>query len=63
LEYQQTFPSLQEKFKSVDLFAPEITKTCLNRLQLRNNQKMVDHMYNPFKSQQFAGTLKNPMTV
>jgi hypothetical protein len=31
-------------------------------LQIRNNRKMVDHMYNPFKSQQFAGTLKNPMT-
>jgi siderophore synthetase component len=62
LEYQQTFPQLAEKFKRVDLFMPEITKTCLNRLQIRNNRKMVDHMYNPFKSQQFAGTLKNPMT-
>jgi siderophore synthetase component len=61
LEYQQTHPQLQEKFKRVDLFAPEIIKTCLNRLQIRNNQKMVDQMYNPFKSQQFAGTLKNPM--
>lgn len=61
--YQQLHPELQDKFDRIDLFAPEIVKTCLNRLQIRNNRKMVDHMYNPFKSQQFAGTLKNPMTV
>ena len=63
LEYQQTFPQLEEKFKRIDLFMPEIIKTCLNRLQIRNNRKMVDHMYNPFKSQQFAGTLKNPLAL
>ncbi|WP_298739710.1 IucA/IucC family siderophore biosynthesis protein [uncultured Chitinophaga sp.] len=62
LAYQQQHPELQDKFNRINLFAPEITKTCLNRLQIRNNRKMVDHMYNPFKSQQFAGTLKNPMT-
>lgn len=62
-DYQQLHPELQDKFDRIDLFAPEIVKTCLNRLQIRNNRKMVDHMYNPFKSQQFAGTLKNPMTV
>ncbi|HVI46122.1 MAG TPA: IucA/IucC family siderophore biosynthesis protein [Chitinophaga sp.] len=61
--YQERYPGLQDKFERIDLFAPEIVKTCLNRLQIRNNRKMVDHMYNPFKSQQFAGTLKNPMTV
>jgi siderophore synthetase component len=61
--YQQQHPELQDKFDRIDLFAPEIIKTCLNRLQIRNNRKMVDHMYNPFKSQQFAGTLKNPMAV
>lgn len=63
LAYQQQHPELQDKFDRIDLFAPEIIKTCLNRLQIRNNRKMVDHMYNPFKSQQFAGTLKNPMAV
>lgn len=62
-EYQRRHPALQEKFDRIDLFAPEITKTCLNRLQIRNNRKMVDHMYNPFKGQLFAGTLKNPMTA
>lgn len=63
LDYQQQHPALKEKFEKIDLFAPEIIKTCLNRLQIRNNRKMVDHMYDPFKSQQFAGTLKNPMSV
>jgi siderophore synthetase component len=62
-EYQQLHPELQDKFERIDLFSPEIIKTCLNRLQIRNNRKMVDHMYNPFKSQQFAGTLKNPMAA
>ncbi|ASZ12317.1 IucA/IucC family siderophore biosynthesis protein [Chitinophaga pendula] len=61
--YQQSHPQLQDKFDRIDLFAAEITKTCLNRLQIRNNRKMVDLMYNPFKSQQFAGTLKNPMAA
>lgn len=63
LSYQQQHPELQDKFNRINLFAPEIIKTCLNRLQIRNNRKMVDHMYNPFKSQQFAGTLKNPMAI
>lgn len=61
--YQQRFPALQHKYEKFNLFAPEIIKTCLNRLQLRNNRKMVDHMYNPFKSQQFAGMLVNPMAA
>ncbi|NIG56239.1 IucA/IucC family siderophore biosynthesis protein [Chitinophaga sp. Cy-1792] len=61
--YQQRFPQLQEKYEKIDLFAPEIIKTCLNRLQIRNNRKMVDHMYDPFKSQQFAGTLQNPLAA
>ncbi|NSL88317.1 IucA/IucC family siderophore biosynthesis protein [Chitinophaga sp. Mgbs1] len=62
-KYQEQHPDLQDKYDRIDLFAPEIVKTCLNRLQIRNNRKMVDHMYNPFKSQQFAGTLKNPMAA
>ncbi|BAV05327.1 Siderophore synthetase component [Filimonas lacunae] len=63
LDYQRQYPQLQDKFERFNLFAPEIIKTCLNRLQLRNNRKMVDHMYNPFKSQQFAGMLTNPMAA
>ncbi|HWV69317.1 IucA/IucC family siderophore biosynthesis protein, partial [Chitinophaga sp.] len=42
LAYQQEFPELQERFDRYDLFAAEIPKTCLNRLQLKNNKKMID---------------------
>ncbi|WP_312398984.1 IucA/IucC family siderophore biosynthesis protein [Sphingobacterium sp.] len=62
LAYQQEFPSLQDRFNRYDLFAAEIPKTCLNRLQLKNNKKMIDGS-NPFKHQQFAGNLKNPIAV
>ncbi|MCS3556578.1 MULTISPECIES: IucA/IucC family siderophore biosynthesis protein [unclassified Sphingobacterium] len=62
LAYQQEFPSLEDRFNRYDLFAAEIPKTCLNRLQLRNNKKMIDGA-NPFKHQQFAGNLKNPLAV
>ncbi|TWV93003.1 IucA/IucC family protein [Chitinophaga pinensis] len=60
--YQQLHPELEEKFKRTDLFADEIIKTCLNRLQIRNNQRMIEPN-NPFKSQQFAGTFKNPLSA
>ncbi|ACU60315.1 IucA/IucC family protein [Chitinophaga pinensis] len=60
--YQQLHPELEEKFKRTDLFADEIVKTCLNRLQIRNNQRMIEPN-NPFKSQQFAGTFKNPLAA
>jgi hypothetical protein len=45
-----------------DLFTPEFPHSCLNRLQLRNNQQMVD-LSDPAKNLQFAGTLKNPIAV
>lgn len=60
--YQQENPQLEKKFEECDLFADEIIKTCLNRLQLRNNKKMVD-LSDPFKTQQFAGTFKNPLAA
>jgi siderophore synthetase component len=60
--YQQLHPELEEKFRRSDLFADEIIKTCLNRLQIRNNQRMIEPN-NPFKSQQFAGTFKNPLAA
>lgn len=62
LEYQQAHPELEEKFRKYDLFADEIVKTCLNRLQIRNNQRMIEPD-NPFRSQQFAGTFRNPLAV
>ncbi|MFC0031536.1 IucA/IucC family protein [Micromonospora chaiyaphumensis] len=43
-----------------DLFAPEFVLSCLNRLQLRNNQQMVD-LADPSAALQFVGTLANPL--
>ena len=41
----RSVPQLAERFRRYDLFAPEFALSCLNRLQLRNNQQMVqlDH--------------------
>ena len=60
LDYQATQPQLAEKFARYDLFAPEFTRSCLNRLQLGNNQQMID-LADPAKNLKFAGTLQNPI--
>ncbi len=62
LEYQQAHPALADKFERYDLFAPEFIRSCLNRLQLGNNQQMID-LANPAKNLKFAGTLKNPIAA
>lgn len=59
-EYQRSHPELSHKFRRHDLFAPEFRRSCLNRLQLANNQQMID-LADPAKNLQFAGTLKNPI--
>nr|WP_315248164.1 IucA/IucC family siderophore biosynthesis protein [uncultured Flavobacterium sp.] len=61
-EYQSEYPELEDKFKKYDLFATEIIKTCSNRLQMQNSQKMIDGS-DPFRNQKFAGFLKNPLSV
>lgn len=61
-EYRQAHPELEEKFVLYDLFAPEFKRSCLNRLQLGNNQQMID-LADPAKNLQFAGTLKNPIAA
>lgn len=62
LTYQREHPELEEKYQQYNLFMPEIPRTCLNRLQLKNNKKMIDGS-NPFKHQQFAGVLNNPLAI
>jgi siderophore synthetase component len=61
-EYQSEYPELEDKFRKYDLFASEIIKTCSNRLQMQNSQKMIDGS-DPFKNQKFAGILKNPLSI
>jgi siderophore synthetase component len=59
-DYQAAHPALAERFRRHDLFAPRFTLSCLNRLQLRNNQQMVD-LTDPSAALQFVGTLPNPL--
>ncbi|MGW6543872.1 IucA/IucC family protein [Streptomyces massasporeus] len=58
--YQDSTPELADKFKQYDMFAPEFALSCLNRLQLRNNQQMVD-LSDPSGALQLVGNLKNPI--
>ncbi|WP_369186584.1 IucA/IucC family siderophore biosynthesis protein [Streptomyces sp. R08] len=59
-EYQDSAPELADKFRQYDMFAPEFSLSCLNRLQLRNNKQMVD-LADPSGALQLVGTLKNPI--
>ncbi|MBW5421859.1 IucA/IucC family siderophore biosynthesis protein [Streptomyces sp. BG9H] len=58
--YQEANPHMAEKFQQYDMFAPEFSLSCLNRLQLRNNEQMVD-LADPAGALQLIGTLKNPI--
>jgi siderophore synthetase component len=58
--YQATQPQLAARFAQYDLFAAEFPHSCLNRLQLGNNQQMID-LAQPAKNLRFAGTLANPI--
>lgn len=59
-DYQAAHPELSDKFRRYDLFAPEFTRSCLNRLQLANNQQMID-LADPAGNLQFHGALVNPI--
>ncbi|MGW3649305.1 IucA/IucC family protein [Streptomyces sp. NPDC000878] len=59
-DYQAATPELADKFKQYDMFAPEFSLSCLNRLQLRNNEQMVD-LADPAGALQLVGNLKNPI--
>ncbi|WP_120523073.1 IucA/IucC family protein [Arthrobacter celericrescens] len=58
--YQKRHPELADQFAMHDLFAPDFELSCLNRLQLRNNQQMLD-LADPSGGLQMAGRLKNPL--
>ncbi|MER7249619.1 IucA/IucC family siderophore biosynthesis protein [Kribbella sp. NPDC000426] len=59
-DYQSATPELADAFAKYDIFTPEFALSCLNRLQLRNNQQMVD-LTDVAGSLQFVGTLQNPI--
>jgi siderophore synthetase component len=59
-EYQHANPELADRFRQYDMFAPEFARSCLNRLQLRDNRQMVD-LADPSGALQLVGTLENPI--
>ncbi|WP_328590000.1 IucA/IucC family protein, partial [Streptomyces cacaoi] len=60
--YQKATPHLADRHARYDLFAPEFALSCLNRLQLRNNQQMVD-LQDPAGALQLQGNLANPLAA
>ncbi|OEU98420.1 IucA/IucC family protein [Streptomyces qinglanensis] len=59
-DYQKSTPELADRHARYDLFTDEFALSCLNRLQLRNNQQMVD-LQDPAGALQLTGTLRNPL--
>ncbi|WP_353942726.1 IucA/IucC family siderophore biosynthesis protein [Streptomyces sp. HUAS MG91] len=59
-DYQASAPQLADKFARFDMFAPSFALSCLNRLQLRNNEQMVD-LADPSGALQLVGDLDNPI--
>ncbi|MGX1162687.1 siderophore synthetase component [Arthrobacter sp. SLBN-100] len=59
-DYQEQHPELAAQFSRHNLFAPDFELSCLNRLQMRNNQQMLD-LDDPSGGLQMAGRLANPL--
>ena len=59
-DYQAEHPELADQFARHNLFAADFEFSCLNRLQLRNNQQMLD-LSDPSGGLQMAGRLDNPL--
>ncbi len=59
-DYLASHPEHGEKALRHDLFAPDFVRNCLNRLQLNDNQQMLD-LLDPERSLQYVGRLANPL--
>ncbi|WP_030749987.1 IucA/IucC family siderophore biosynthesis protein [Streptomyces griseus] len=59
-DYQASKPELADRFAQYDVFAETFALSALNRLQLRNNQQMVD-LADPSAALQLVGDLVNPI--
>lgn len=61
-DYQRDHPEFADRFRRYDLFVPEFALSCLNRLQLRDNQQMVQLNHpDPISGLVLVGTLANPL--
>ncbi|WP_162924169.1 IucA/IucC family C-terminal-domain containing protein [Shewanella algidipiscicola] len=61
-DYQAQHPHLAAKFVQYDLFKDSFVRTCLNRIQLNNNQQMID-LADREKNLRFAGGIDNPLAA
>uniref|UniRef100_Q0HWI9 Putrebactin synthase n=1 Tax=Shewanella sp. (strain MR-7) TaxID=60481 RepID=PUBC_SHESR len=61
-DYQAQHPHLADKFARYDLFKDSFVRTCLNRIQLNNNQQMID-LADREKNLRFAGEIVNPLAA
>lgn len=59
-EYRERNPELAAEFDELGLFDADFRLSCLNRLQLRNNQQMLD-LGDQAGGLIYAGTLENPI--
>jgi siderophore synthetase component len=60
--YQEQMPQLADKFRRYDLFAERFPRSCLNRLQLRDNRQMID-LEHQTEQLVLVGTLDNPIAA
>lgn len=60
LDYRAEYPEFAQRFDELGLFAPSFPLSCLNRLQLRNNQQMLD-LTDQSGGLLYAGDLENPL--
>lgn len=62
LSYRAKHPQFAEYFDQLGLFAETFPLSCLNRLQLRNNQQMLD-LSDQSGGLLYAGDLENPLAA
>ncbi|MGO2327796.1 GNAT family N-acetyltransferase [Glutamicibacter arilaitensis] len=60
LDYRDRHPEFTERFDELGLFAQSFPLSCLNRLQLRNNQQILD-LTDQSGGLLYAGDLENPL--
>jgi len=59
-DHERAHPELADRVARFDLFTPSFDRSCLNRLQLRDNRRMVD-LQAPVM--QIHGSLRNPLAI
>lgn len=61
-DYQQEHPQFDAKYQRYDLYCSSFARTCLNRIQLNNNQQMID-LEDREKNLRFAEDIANPLAL